>query len=144
MAGQRRLSGPGPRPHRDRCPVWGCRRVFGVVLEGGTLTSSAAGCGRSLVRRHLVLRDGWRVEADRTERGVVGTLLGPEGTPCGVVFSGRAGPVLPNAPVVGVVVVVGLLGELERYGVHKPARLAGTSARSSEALLMVSKQQCNP
>jgi hypothetical protein len=50
-------------------------RVSGVVLEGGTLTSSAAGCGRSPVRRHLGgvwKRIGWGA-------GVVGTLLGPEG-----------------------------------------------------------------
>ena len=49
-------------------------RASGVVLEGGTLTSSAAGFGRSPVRRHL----GGVWNTDRTEYGVVGTLLGPE------------------------------------------------------------------
>jgi hypothetical protein len=48
--------------------------VCGVVLEGGTLTSSAAGFGRSPVRRHL----GGVWNTDRAEYGVVGTLLGPE------------------------------------------------------------------
>ena len=48
--------------------------VSGTVLEGGTLTSSAAGFGRSPVRRHL----GGVWNTDRTEYGVVGTLLGPE------------------------------------------------------------------
>jgi hypothetical protein len=46
-----------------------------VVLEGGTLTSSAAGFGRSPVRRH----SGGVWNTDRAEHGVVGTLLGPEG-----------------------------------------------------------------
>ena len=50
-------------------------RASGVVLEGGTLTSSAAGFGRSPVRRHL----GGVWNTDRAEHGVVGTLLGPEG-----------------------------------------------------------------
>ena len=45
-----------------------------TVLEGGTLTSSAAGFGRSPVRRHL----GGVWNTDRAEYGVVGTLLGPE------------------------------------------------------------------
>jgi hypothetical protein len=49
--------------------------VCGVVLEGGTLTSSAAGFGRSLVRRHF--GGAWKRIARST--GVVGTLLGPEG-----------------------------------------------------------------
>ena len=46
-----------------------------MVLEGGTLTSSAAGFGRSPVRRH----SGGVWNTDRAEHGVVGTLLGPEG-----------------------------------------------------------------
>ena len=49
-------------------------RASGVVLEGGTLTSSAAGFGRSAVRRH----SGGVWNTDRAEHGVVGTLLGPE------------------------------------------------------------------
>ena len=55
--------------------------VSETVLEGGTLTSSAAGFGRSPVRRHL----GGVWNTDRAEYGVVGTLLGPEraGRPCG-------------------------------------------------------------
>jgi len=48
--------------------------VSETVLEGGTLTSSAAGFGRSPVRRHL----GGVWNTDRAEYGVVGTLLGPE------------------------------------------------------------------
>src|SRR5215218_7849549 len=55
----------------------GCRRVCGVVLEGGTLTSSAAGPGRLVVLQSRAR--GW-VEPGRGGRGVVGTLLGPEGT----------------------------------------------------------------
>ena len=50
--------------------------MFGVVLEGGTLTSSAAGCCRLLVRRCPC---GWCVERGRGQVVVVGTLLGPEG-----------------------------------------------------------------
>jgi len=45
------LSGPGPRLHRDRCPVPGVGGVCGVVLEGGTLTSSAGSLGGLLVLR---------------------------------------------------------------------------------------------
>ncbi len=50
--------------------------MFGVVLEGGTLTSSAAGCCRLLVR---LVPSGAGGERGRGECGVVGTLLGPEG-----------------------------------------------------------------
>ena len=37
-------------------------------------------------------------------RGLLGTLLGPEETPCGCLLSSQPGS--PNAPLVGVVVVV--------------------------------------
>ena len=57
-------------------PVWGGRRACGVVLEGGTLTSSAAGCRRLLVRPPFAGAGNGVVG----EVGVVGTLLGPEGT----------------------------------------------------------------
>ena len=57
-----------------------------MVLEGGTLTSSAAGFGRSPVRRHL----GGVWNTDRAEHGVVGTLLGPEGAGNRFVSAGPA------------------------------------------------------
>jgi hypothetical protein len=50
--------------------------VFGTELEGGTLTSSAAGCCRLLVLRAFGC--AWRGVVGSV--GVVGTLLGPEGT----------------------------------------------------------------
>jgi hypothetical protein len=74
-----------------------------VVLEGGTLTSSAAGFGRSPVRRH----SGGVWNTDRAEHGVVGTLLGPEGADrlpgepgAGSVIScqGRSSVVPPLSP----------------------------------------------
>ena len=74
--------------------------MVGVVLEGGTLTSSAAGCRRLPVR--LSGRGVWNGVGRGC--GVVGTLLGPEGADprgvdgnvhrVGVVVSwrGRPGP----------------------------------------------------
>jgi hypothetical protein len=52
----------------------GCRRVCGVVLEGGTLTSSAAGRSGSWYGAACSAGNGVG-----SGRGVVGTLLGPEG-----------------------------------------------------------------
>jgi hypothetical protein len=63
-------------PRTGRSVILDGPRVSGVVLEGGTLTSSAAGFCRPVVRRHLGgvwNQVGWST-------GVVGTLLGPEGT----------------------------------------------------------------
>src|SRR3954447_21684743 len=77
--------GAEPRPHRDRCPSAGAGGACGVVLEGGTLTSSAAGCGRLPVRRSL--GGVWNGVVDGGL--VVGTLLGPEGTGPGVCPGGR-------------------------------------------------------
>jgi hypothetical protein len=62
-----------------------------TVLEGGTLTSSAAGFGRSPVRRHL----GGVWNTDRAEYGVVGTLLGPERA--GIPGSSRGGVISVRA-----------------------------------------------
>lgn len=70
------VGGAEPRSHLDGRPVLGWPRVCGVVLEGGTLTSSAAGCGRLLVRP---APEGVGGERGRGWVGVVGTLLGPEG-----------------------------------------------------------------
>jgi hypothetical protein len=54
--------------------------VFGAELTGGTLTSSAAGFVSVPSTASLCPSGrGWRVEGDRVEYGVVGTLLGPEG-----------------------------------------------------------------
>ena len=43
-----RAVGPEPRPHRDGPPITVGRGACGVVLEGGTLTSSAAGVAHRL------------------------------------------------------------------------------------------------
>ena len=71
-------------------PAVGGRRVCGVVLEGGTLTSSAGSCLVLLVPLPV-----WGVgNVVRGAESVVGTLLGPEGTgpPRGLVRSfGSAG-----------------------------------------------------
>ena len=67
-------------PSTGRAVISDGPRVVGVVLEGGTLTSSAAGLlpAPSTARRVLVMRRVWNGAGGST--GVVGTLLGPEGT----------------------------------------------------------------
>jgi hypothetical protein len=70
----------GPEPCTDReASPFGDARVFVTELEGGTLTSSAAGFAWCLVRL-LTSSDVRGVERDRARVVVVGTLLGPEGT----------------------------------------------------------------
>jgi hypothetical protein len=67
--------GPEPRPDLDGSPLPADHGVFGVVLEGGTLTSSAAGC----CRLPVLHTPGVRGAESQGSRVVVGTLLGPEG-----------------------------------------------------------------
>ncbi len=64
-------------------PSLGCALVAWVVLEGGTLTSSAGSLVLPLVRRSLA------VVGNGVGSGgsVVGTLLGPEGTGPSFVFA---------------------------------------------------------
>ena len=74
--------------------------MFVTELEGGTLTSSAAGCAWCLVRPRVLGCGG--LERDRVGWVVVGTLLGPEGT--GDCFFWRAScpsyrPVSPGLAV---------------------------------------------
>ncbi len=61
-------------------PHVGGRGVFGVVLEGGTLTSSAAGSVPALQYGVIHTCVGGAGNGAGRGGGFVGTLLGPEGT----------------------------------------------------------------
>ncbi len=80
LAGRRSLSGPEPHPDQDPVPS----RGVGPRVRGGARGWNADQFGRRLLpapstaRRVLVMRRVWNGAGRRT--GVVGTLLGPEGT----------------------------------------------------------------
>ena len=77
LAGQQQLPGPEPCQDEIACSCPSGWRVAWVVLEGGTLTSSAGSRSRA-PGTAAPLWGG--VERSSWVRVVVGALLGPEGT----------------------------------------------------------------